>query len=298
MIKTASLFVGALFLAATAAGAPPAADHFEFQDFLPRALQKNPRIYLTVITEFTPEGRTVTPATPQKPVYYVGNHSDLTEAGDVIGGEVPPPIKKLNAAMEKALRVNGYLPADKAHPPSLFIFYRWGSFNHLKMALNTPARADQTEGMSALDQASQIGPLDEFQAMNLIERAALVGGTQFGLKVARAIKINSLTVLERSDPKVEQLLEQASQDLYFVIASAYDFEAAQAGQKKLLWRTKMSAPAQGLTMDDTLPVLAVSAAPYFGRQMEEAKPLQMRLLEGKVEIGEPKVQEYLPPPAK
>src|SRR5579885_443792 len=211
-IKAAPLlFAGALLLAAgNAAADDDPSDHFKLQDFLPRSFQKSPHINLTVITEFTAEGEKISPATPGKPVYYIGGDGGLTEAGNAIGGERPQPVPVLRAAMIKALAANGYLPADAAHPPGLFIFYRWGSFNHVNSFVP--------------------GGMNEFQRLNLLERAALVGGTTFGLDVARAMNAGMLEQFRHKDPKTNQLLDQAFEDLYFVIASAYDINAAQNGQ--------------------------------------------------------------------
>ena len=275
-------------------------DHFELQDLLPRSLQKNPRIQLAVITEYTVDGIKVTPATPQHPVYYVGSDSGLTAMGDTVAGEKPPPIEKLNAAMEKALATNGYLPADKAHPPSLFIHYRWGSFNHLETSLNMPTDVRDTEAMSALAQVDQNdqSPMDEMQQINLVERAAIVGGTKFAHDVKRALSDGHLAEFRLRDIETSQLVAQTFDDLYFVIASAYDFNAAQNGEKKLLWRTKMSTSSQGIEMGRTLPQLVTNAAPYFGRYMEKAVPLHVRIYAGTVEMGEPKVEGYAAPQAK
>jgi len=297
VIKTALLLTGALLLAAGDATAndAPANDPFVLQDLLPRSLQSNPRIQLAVITEYTAEGIKIPPATPQHPVYYVGSDSDVIAMGDTVAGEKLPAVAKLNAAMEKALATNGYLPADKAHPPSLFIFYRWGSFNHLETSLNMPTDGGGAGGIAEVDQ-DDISPMDEQQQLNLVERAAIVGGTHFAFEVKRALQDGHLQEFRQRDVETSELMTQAEQDLYFVIASAYDFDAAKNGQKKLIWRTKMSTSSQGIQMDRTLPQLVTNAAPYFGCYMAKAVPLHVRIYAGKVEMEAPKVEGYVQPP--
>lgn len=303
-----------LAAANAAVGKDQTSDHFELQDLLPLSFQKNPRVQLSVITEYTADGKNVTPATPQKPVYYVSNDSDvvrncgldfshdtgLTSTGDVVAGEKPPPIKKLSAALKKALAANGYLPADQTHPPSLIIVYRWGSFNHLETSLNLSTDVPSEEKMGAMMHVDMdnITPMDELQQQNLVARAAIVGGTQFSLEVKRALLDGHLKEFRLRDIETSQLMDQASQDLYFVIASAYDFSSVQNGQKTLLWRTKISAPSEGMEMDSTLPQIVTNAAPYFGREMAKAKPLHVRIYKGKVQMAEPKVEGYMPTPGK
>ncbi|MEO5959096.1 MAG: hypothetical protein ABIZ49_03085, partial [Opitutaceae bacterium] len=67
----------------------------------------------------------------------------------------------------------------------------------------------------------------------------------------------------------------------------------------LLWRTRMTVAAQGVSQEQTLPTLVLSAAPYFGREMSSAEILSKRTIrEGNVEIGTPTVVEPRAPEAK
>jgi len=304
VLKAASLLVGAFFLLSatenTACAKDQSADHFELQDLLPLSLQKNPRVQLAVITEFTAEGKKATPATPQNPVYYVASDKGLTTSGDGIAGEKSPPLKRLADALEKALATNGYLPADKTHPPTLLISYRWGSFNHLETSLNLPTDVPSTEKLGGLAQVqvNDISPMDERQQQNLVERAAIVGGTQFSFEVRRALHDGHLKEFRLRDVPTSQLMDQAEQDLYYIIASAYDYHAVQEGEEKLLWCTKISTASQGMEMDTTLPQLLTNAAPYFGREMDKAEPFRVRIYKGKVEMGAPKVEGYIAAPGK
>ena len=101
--------------------------------------------------------------------------------------------------------------------------------------------------------------------------------------------------------KNEFLVDQTASDVYYVVASAYDYRSIAAQQRVLLWRTRMTVAAQGVSQVQSLPTLVLSAAAYFGKDMTEAEILSKRPVpEGTVEIGTPTVVESnVPaPPAK
>jgi hypothetical protein len=100
----------------------------------------------------------------------------------------------------------------------------------------------------------------------------------------------------------EAAMERAGQDRYFVMVSAYDFEAYRTSRKVvLLWQAKMSAPSDSLAQfTDALNALVWAGGPYFGR--ETARPATVVLPvtpDGRVDIGTPEVKNYSesPPPS-
>ena len=95
---------------------------------------------------------------------------------------------------------------------------------------------------------------------------------------------NPVAMFRRASVRNETLLEQTANDVYYVVASAYDHKSAAANRRVLLWRTRMTVAAQGVSQDQTLPTLVMSAAPYFGKDMPEAELLTRRTREGTVEI--------------
>jgi hypothetical protein len=155
----------------------------------------------------------------------------------------------------------------------------------------------------------------------LIARASLIGGLKFAYKLnsvlddeARLIQVDRdasraaalvgnpnpdfqriVSPFHRylaSDPKIEMLVEEAFSSCYFVVASAYDCAALAKGENRLLWRTKMTVNALGISMREALPTLIATSAPYLGRDMKEAEVVSKRVVrEGRVEIGTPTVVE-------
>jgi hypothetical protein len=270
---------------------------------LPKSLQKNPRLEMTVITEMTDAGKKLPPVSPDKPAYFETFSSGFHQLGSAPANEKTLTAVDIERILVRALAANGYLPAKPPLRPSLVILYTWGSHNRLD---------DVDQEDSALG-AQQI-------ARNILDRAALVGGEKFAKKMlemfleadaqntAASVPVppggeavitqeqldftNPINQFRRADPKNDFLVDQTANDLYYVVASAYDYQSMAQNKRILLWRTRMTVAAQGVSQEQTLPTLVASAAPYFGKDMPDPETLSRRVLrEGNVEIGTPTVVE-------
>ena len=167
-------------------------------------------------------------------------------------------------------------------------------------------------------------------AYNLLERAALVGGEKFAKQMLEKLEessaletanrsqpafidvegnvvvapiapalgpehlafTNSMNQFRLSDRKIEFLMDQAANELYYVVASAYDYPSFARKERKLLWRTRMTVNSSGVSQVQTLPTLVENAAPFFGKDMAEPEILFKRVREGQVTIGPLKVEEF------
>lgn len=286
----------------------PAQSQWVFS-LLPKSLQKNPDLDLTVITEVTDEGKKLPPASPDHPAYYVAQAAGLVQVGDTYGNEKTLRPDEVEHLLKKALAANGYLPAaPAAQPPSLVVTYLWGSDNLLSP--DESRSADQV-------------------ARNILDRAALVGGKKFAKELADlfaqadamtsfsssgsigssddssgdttgAAPLSPLASTNFSNPvnlfklrsaKNEFLVDQAADDCYYVVASAYDYATMAKGQRKLLWRTRMTVNSKGVSQVQSLPTLIASAAPFLGREMAEPEILTRRAKEEQITIGTPTVVE-------
>ncbi len=267
---------------------------------LPKALQKNPLMDQTVITEMTEEGKKLPLPSRENPAYYVAQPGGYHMEGHGLADEKQPSAAELANSLQRALAINGYLPTSPGHPPSLLIIYYWGSHNNLD-----PGSAE-VEGTAFIDAGHK----------NLLSRAALVGGNKFASELKKALEmqdrhkemkamaspdiapmmsaLSPLQLFLQRDPKIRQLYEESLADCYYAVASAYDYLAGARGERKLLWRSKMTVDAQGVSMTDTLPRLILSGGRYFGRDMPESATITKRMLqEGQVKLGPLEVKEYL-----
>lgn len=269
-------------------------------NFLPKAFQRNPRLDLTVITELTAEGRKLPEVTVQHPAYYIAQSAGYRRTIGAPAGDKTLPPDKIDEFVRRSLATRGYQPATATAPATLVLIYGWG----------VHARLDQ-DGTQTGDQLAQ----------NLLDRAGLVGGEKFKAEFlallaeataqvdaavsspTRHMTVDGVAVspvlgpdqLEFISPvnrfrdrsaKNEFLLEQVAGDVYFVTVSAYDHAALARGQRVLLWRTRMTVSADGVSQTDSLPTLINSAAPYFGRDMSEPATLTPRTFpKGRVTLG-------------
>ena len=286
----------------TALPSPAAEKEGFIFSLIPNAFAKKPVVDMTFITEMTAEGRKRPPVLPAAPAYYELYASGYREIGGSYGGVKPPVPAILKDTLTRALAVNGYLAAQRPEkPPGLLLIYHWGAHNRLEpeFAESDPVGAER----------------------NVFERALLVGGLKFALELAAARDSDTIAVdalnprnmdpimgdmgmsvfsrvhqLELRSRTNERLLTQLSDDVYFVVVSAHDYNSVAGGISKLLWRTKMTVNTQGVSMAETLPPLIVNAADYFGHEMTEAAVGARRIYrDGKVEIGPLKVEDYLAP---
>lgn len=322
-----------LFMFAGAALAAAASDeNRNVFSLLPKSLQKKPLVDLNIITEMTPEGRRSPPAALATPVYFVSKSGGLLQLGmGASTNEDQPAFERLEKMLEASLARSGYLPATKDHPPTLAIIYSWGAHSSMipedaddplgtkKIDPNDPDSNQQLPGVST-----------RLLLKELIDRARLVGGEKFADELQKAL-VDELDAIHNSgsyryspeglggdevkhpdiltdysfispverfrqrSAKHRALFEDALRSVYFVIASAYDFNALAANSRILLWRTKMSVNSSGLAMAESLPTLITAAAPYFGKDMLEVEVLTQRLnREGSVRLGPLEVKEYNP----
>lgn len=269
-------------------------------DLLPKAFQKDPRLDLTVITEMTAEGRKWPEVDAGHPAYYLAQSGGYHRTHEAPAGEKTLSADMMDAFIRRSLATRGYLPAAATTPATLALVYYWGAH----------ARPDDDDSLST-------GQL----AANLLERAALVGGEkfrqEFAALMAEAVTqeeaatsistrqqtidgvtvepvvgadqlemINPVTRFRQRSPKNDFLFEQATGSVYYVVISAYDYAAFTRKQRVLLWRTRMTVSAAGVSQTDSLPTLIRSAAPYLGRDMTEPATLTPRTLpEGNVKLG-------------
>lgn len=262
---------------------------------LPKSFQTNPFVDQTVITEMTDEGKKLATPSPESPAYYIAQPAGYHTEGHGTAAEQPPSQSALENSMKQALAINGYLPATAGHPPSLLIFYVWG----VHSVLDKGPEGSEDVGAAFNDTGHK----------NLLSRAALVGGSKFAAELKAALQKHDLqaeattvmavqdplTLFVERDPKTRQLFEQSKANCYFVVASAYDYPAIARGEgRKLLWRSKMTVDAAGVSMTDTLPTLILNAGRYLGRDMPESALFTKRITRnGQVKLGPMEVKEYL-----
>lgn len=320
-VRLAWLLSATMAVAATPAANPPATTKADAKakpapqksewvfSLLPKSFQKNPRLELTVITEMTPAGKQRPVVSPAQPAYFEVFSPGPKHLGHAQGHEQTLGQPEIERLLIRALATNGFLPAKPPEsPPTLLIIYAWGSHNLLVEGDDeNPTLSAEQIARNLLDRAALVGGekfarelIDLFQqadSMALAARARPPPGGQSVFTPEMLEFMNPVNLFKRRNAKNEFLVDQTASDVYYVVASAYDYPSAAANRRILLWRTRMTVAAAGVSAQQSLPALVLNAAPFFGREMDEAEILYRRSLpEGKVDIGTPTVVED--PPAK
>jgi hypothetical protein len=252
----------------------------------------------------TDEGRKRPAVSPTNPAFFEVFSAGPKNLGDSQGSEVTVKGTDIERLLVRSLATNGYLPAkSSAQPPSLLILYTWGShFLLTEGDEENPVLSGQQVARNLLDRATLVGGekfarelLDAFRqadAMSIAASARPPPGGEAVMTSAAFEFANPVNLFKRRSAKIESLVDQSASDVYYVVASAYDYASVAKNQRVLLWRTRMTVAAAGVSSEQSLPTLVLSAAPFFGRDMPEAEVLSKRSVpEGTVEVGTPTVVE-------
>lgn len=277
---------------------------------VPKAFQQNPDLDITVISELSEAGKQRPVVSTEAPVYYLFQSGGYQARGEPLN-QKPFPESDVKKILQRALAASGYFPATTEHPPSIVVVYTWGAHNVI----------------------SAENAISETQVIrNVLDRAAVAGGDQFAAELAQAFRdsnaiaeasahtlgsgvegtadlgaaasmaqINALRdpvkVFKNRSPKNDFLVNQASSNCYYLIASAFDYESLASSRRLLLWRTRMTVNADGVSQLEAIPMMITVSTPYLGRDMTESEIIRKpAVLKGKVEIGTPTVSD--PPERK
>ena len=228
-------------------------------------------------TDAMPAGALLRPASQADPVYYVAMNAGYHDFGSSMAGEKLPAPDAMVRIIVQALAKAGFLPADTGHPPTELIVFAWGTLY--------PTRIPNPNGPDWPD-----------AQLNRNQMLTFLGGDKLGLVSDEpdywgATELPGLT---HFNPNAEAIASVANDDLYVAALAAYQFPVKPHTKPQLLWRTKISCPARGLAMADTLPTMLAIAAPYIGR--DTGAPVWVNAsdkFKPDVRVGNPKFEEYL-----
>ncbi|HTT57369.1 MAG TPA: hypothetical protein VMF63_09680 [Opitutaceae bacterium] len=227
-------------------------------------------------TDMMPAGTLLRPPSPSSPVYYFAANAGYHDFGGIIAGDRLPATGDMIKFLARALAKGGFLPADAKHPPTECIVFTWGTFYR--------------------DIMPSMNPDWPGTQMNRLAMVRFLGGDKLGLvpDYPDPWGATEMPGLTRFNPDAEAIADVARDDLYVVALAGYEFPVKEPKHPKLLWRTKISCPARGLVMSDTLPTMVAIAAPYIGR--ETGAPVWINAsdkFKPEVHIGNPKFEGYL-----
>jgi hypothetical protein len=211
-------------------------------------------IDMLVVAE-TPNGA----AMPQgAPLSYAAFDGGYIEAGDPIAGDTAPTPDQVSQSLRAALANQGYQASSS---PSVVIIYHWGVLRIDRRQIRVPY------GIKSNQEA----------------RIELVSTRQLGAEVENSVLLREKSGQMNPDAASTRILggpaqtvvEDSRQPRIFVIVSAYDYQDLAHRDAKLLWRVKLSAREQSGEMDEVIPALIAGGAPYFGRNLDSVKTVEV-----------------------
>lgn len=207
-----------------------------------------------VATDTTKEGRELTPPGPGKPVYYLGQTLG-TRLGSIPGDRLPDD-KEMSRFVAGVLAKQGYLGANSGvHSPALYLVLQWGYL--------TPGS----------------GELLWFLGYNARQ--------DIGAPVSRGMLGPEVWRLGFRSRTTTTILDYAGTPIYGIIITAFDYASASTSKPIIYWQTRIALPANGKSMAEALPAMALAAGPAIGRQSESPVLLDVdEARQGRVELGE------------
>jgi hypothetical protein len=190
------------------------------------------------------------------PMAYAAIDGGYIEAGDPIVGDTPPTADRVRQAVFDAMKGQGF-EANRTSP-AVFLAYYWGvlRIDHqeirlpygIKSNLNARIRLVSTERLGSEVENHILGrQRADGTNMNVSSPPILVGPT-------------------------ESVIQNAHRPRIFVVISAFDYKSlTQNHEVKPLWRVKLSAQETSGDMDQVIPALIEMGAPFFGKDLPEAK---------------------------
>ena len=280
---------------------PPTSSGQWVFSLLPNSMDKNAQVDMTVFGEVTPAGAAKPLPTAQSPQYYITQSGGFRPDQLTPINEKTPSDATVTAHIDKSLRTAGYLPAENGKAPDLLVVFHWGSQYGRDEDTNITSRALLIGGEAFAKELDDVirREREEQHVRRMMHR------TQTAAMMAIAFKpISPVEMFKRRDENNPMLYEQAMGDFYYVVISAYDYQAAQKRQRVLLWRTRLTVDSSGVSLVDTLPALLFNAGPYLGKETGRAGTFTKKMLRsGTVEIGpsevvDDNVAEPQPPATK
>ena len=209
---------------------------------------------------------------PGKPAYYFPYVHEFREIGTGPAGLKVTPKAQLIHELAECLYAQGYVATHTvkgtgstmalAGPPSLLLVIDWGIIH-----------PELLDGSLGGDATTSTAPP---QVINQAQMIGLTAGKRFD------------STVDFGD-ETEKLLQGLADDRYFIMISAYDFQAYfQHHKKVLLWVSKLSMPSDGIEMDRALSILTKYGGMVLGKSTRGPEIKEVTdVPEGTVKIGEP-----------
>lgn len=216
--------------------------------FLCRAAWKSKRgpDVLVVADNFGNDSSQLRPS-PTHPIRYLilaGKQQDL---GTIVVGEKMPSTAELENLIHQTLGAQGFTRTQMGGPMAdIIVIYTYGAA-YLDIDESSEEEEDAETGEVSTSTTRTVN--------NEREILALVGGAK-----VRVQDLPAAVMYEMNDDIQTGRL--------YITVSGFDARSIRTKENKMLWRTRISVPALGTWLPDTMAVMLATAGPYFGVDSE------------------------------
>lgn len=221
---------------------------------------------LVVADNFQKERSEIVP-TPDRPVYYIILGGMEWTIGLPVGGERLPKEEELEEQITSALEPLGYLRTTVGGPmPELVLTYTFGGanleFDSIERTVFSPEGEESSETFS--------------RAVNSRQICSLIG-------------INRARGRMLSGTEAAELNDAANEDRIYLMVAALDARELLKKKKTCVWRTWMSVTSTGNWLNESIPTMLASGAPWFGKETAMPTFITESDRRARVEFGELRV---------
>lgn len=263
------------------------------------ALPGAPREYVTVSATAAPYYQRATNAKNElRPESYLFAPGEYYPGSTRDPGQEKTTFQSIAETLAVGLARQRYLPAEQPENAELLIVVHWGT---------TPSSENPNKQFELEDANNAVGSFSATRAANeLADTSALnaVGALRNGNAEAQQHSLRSIAALLGYDHSLSKeqsshpvatadeitLLADLSEERYFVVLMAYDYQLMRKEKKRrLLWVSRMSLRSLGTSFSAAIPTMTAVAADFFGQQQDELVRTRAPVRNSKVEIGDLKV---------
>jgi hypothetical protein len=203
------------------------------------------------------------PAAQDGPVATALVDGGYIEAGDPIAGENPPSAASVRQELLDALGQQNFHVG--APSPAVLLTYYWGVLRVSHTQIRLPM------GINSNQDA-------RIKLVSTEETGAEVENHILSRKNGAGVNLDASSPVILDGP-LDTIVQNARHPRYFVVVSAYQYQAPGENQPpKLLWRTKLSAQETSGSMDEVIPALIAKGASYFGKDVQYPKIVENTLM--------------------
>jgi hypothetical protein len=100
-------------------------------------------------------------------------------------------------------------------------------------------------------------------------------------------------IMEHMPPWMDEVIHEERQPRYYLMVSAFDFQAWRSHHVVLLWQARVSVPLWGHYLYEVMPTLVAAGVPAFGQQTGRPQQFTTDVIPaGRVVVGVPYVKSY------